>query len=44
MWGFDRDPASGEFVGRLAGRTIMLGYRKNVLGTPLRDLLSAPGL
>ncbi len=38
MWGFDRDPASGEFIGRLAGRTIMQGYRKNVLGTPLRDL------
>jgi len=38
MWGFDRDRASGEFIGRLAGSHILQTFCRNFLGTPLRDL------
>jgi hypothetical protein len=38
MWGFDRDPVSGEFIGRVAGRNVMRTFGRNFLGTPLRDL------
>lgn len=38
MWGFDRDPASGEFTGRVAGGNVMRTFGRNFLGTPLRDL------
>lgn len=38
MWGFNYDRAGGEFIGRLAGKNIMLGFGKSLLGTPLRSL------
>ena len=33
---------SGEFIGRLAGSNIMQTFRRNFLGTPLRELHHAP--
>jgi len=42
MWGFDRDPANGEFRGRLAGSTIMQSFGKSLLGTPLSQLHPSP--
>ncbi len=38
IWAFNHDRASGEFIGRLAGKNIMLGFGKSLLGTPLRAL------
>jgi hypothetical protein len=42
IWGFDYDQNSGEFAGRLAGRNILVGYGKNFLGKPLRELYPKP--
>src|SRR6185312_6397873 len=40
IWAFNYDRGSGEFVGRFAGSTIMVGFGKSFLGTPLRELHS----
>ena len=42
IWTFDYDRGAGEFIGRLAGSNIMMGFGKSFLGTPLRELLPAP--
>jgi hypothetical protein len=38
MWAFDFDRTRDEFIGRLAGKHIMLGLGRSFLGTPLRTL------
>ena len=38
MWAFDYDRAAGGFIGRFAGKGIMLGFGRSFLGTPLSAL------
>src|SRR4051812_31540364 len=38
IWSYRRDPGTGEFIGRLAGNQITLGFGRSFRGTPLRDI------
>jgi hypothetical protein len=42
IWTFDYDRGAGEFIGRVAGSNIMMGFGKSFLGTPLRELHLPP--
>jgi hypothetical protein len=38
VWGFDYDRTTGSFIGRLAGRNVLVAFGKTFLGTPLSEL------